>query len=190
MFIQTEETPNPNTLKFMPGRQVFIEDYRGYPASYSLNDNVSCCPIAKVLLEIDHVSSVFLGEDFISVTKEDDSDWYVLKPHILGTIMEFSLNDVPFILTNSNEQKKEECTKDIDDVSKKIIEILETRVRPAVAQDGGDIVFDSFQNGVVYLQMKGACAGCPSSAETLKSGIENMLKFYVPEVEEVQQVVV
>lgn len=187
MFIQTEETPNPNTLKFLPGRPVFLEDFKGYPTSYLKNDDLSVSPLAESLLLIPHIDSIFLGHDFISITKDDTADWYVLKPHLLGTIMEHFINEIPTIKTSqySIESKNFE---NLDDVSKKIMEIIDSRVRPAVAQDGGDIVFHSFKEGVVYLEMKGACSGCPSSTQTLKSGIESMLKFYVPEVQDVQQI--
>ena len=128
----------------------------------------------------------FFGEDFIALTKNEKSDWYMLKPHVLGTIMENFVNDLPVITVSG--AKKCDVAENLDPISEKIVELLETRIRPAVAQDGGDIVFDSFIDGVVYVKMRGACSGCPSSAITLKTGIENMLKFYVPEVREVQQV--
>lgn len=186
MFIQTEQTPNPNTLKFIPGRDVFIKDYEGFPASYSKDDDVTICPLAESLLKIEGIVSVYLGKDFLSVNKQDNADWYVLKPHILGTIMEHYINNIPLIKTNMTPQATNPV--ELDEISQKIVTIINERVRPAVAQDGGDIVFHSFTNGVVYLEMKGACSGCPSSTQTLKSGIENMLKFYVPEVEDVQQI--
>lgn len=183
MFIQTEETPNPNSLKFIPGKPVFTEEYNGYPASYSHDDNLEISPLAKKLLSIENVLNVFFGSTFITITKNHGCDWYLVKPHILGTIMEHFINDFPLILKEDSIQQ----TATLDELSQKIVEILETRVRPAVAQDGGDIIFESFEDGIVYLQMKGACAGCPSSSETLKGGIENMLKFYIPEVKEVRQ---
>lgn len=187
MFIQTEETPNPNTIKFMPGHQVFLEDYKGYPTSYLKHDDLTASPLAQSLLLIPDIEAVFLGHDFISITKCETADWYLLKPHLLGTIMEHFINEIPTIKT-SHPHKTDESFNNIDDVSKKIMEIIDMRVRPAVAQDGGDIVFHSFKEGVVYLEMKGACSGCPSSTQTLKSGIESMLKFYVPEVQDVQQI--
>jgi Fe-S cluster biogenesis protein NfuA len=187
MFIQTEETPNPNTIKFMPGRSVFLEDFKGYPTSFSKTDDLSVSPLAESLLLIPHIEAVFLGHDFISITKDEAADWYLLKPHLLGTIMEHFINEIPTIKTGQH-QVKDQNFDDLDDVSKKIMDIIDTRVRPAVAQDGGDILFHSFKEGVVYLEMKGACSGCPSSTQTLKAGIESMLKFYVPEVQDVQQI--
>lgn len=186
MFIQTIETPNPNTLKFVPGRPVFTEHMKGHPETFTKDADLSISPFSKKLLLIEGVEKVFFGEDFIALTKNEKFDWYMLKPHILGTIMENFVNDLPVI--NVREAKKNDEEKNLDPVSEKIIELLETRIRPAVAQDGGDIVFDSFIDGIVYVKMKGACSGCPSSAITLKTGIENMLKFYVPAVQEVQQV--
>ncbi|MBP9752956.1 MAG: NifU family protein [Proteobacteria bacterium] len=186
MFIQTEETPNPNTLKFIPGRPVFKQEYDGYPSSFNQGDDASCSLLVFNLLAIENIESVFLGSDFITIGKTENADWYVLKPFILGVIMQHFINDLPVIMTDSIA-KKEDVAEPLDDISKKIIDILNDRVRPAVAQDGGDIVFDSFINGVVSLKMRGACAGCPSSTATLKSGIETMLRFYVPEVTEVVQ---
>jgi Fe-S cluster biogenesis protein NfuA len=187
MFIQTEETPNPNTIKFMPGRSVFLEDYKGYSNSYLKNDDLTVSPLAQSLLLIPHIEAVFFGHDFISITKDEGADWYLLKPHLLGTIMEHFINEIPTI-KRGHQHTAAENFDNLDDLSKKIMEIIDTRVRPSVAQDGGDIVFHSFKEGVVYLEMKGACSGCPSSTQTLKSGIENMLKFYVPEVQDVQQI--
>ena len=187
MFIQTEETPNPNTLKFIPGCDVYVDEYNGFPNTYLKNDNLDSSPLAKTLLLQDCVEGVFLGKDFISISKDESSDWAVLKPHILGAIMEHFVNNKPVILVDGSKQEDVNI-EDLDEVSKKIVEIINERVRPAVAQDGGDILFRSFEDGIVYLEMKGACSGCPSSTQTLKSGIENMLKFYVPEVKDVQQV--
>jgi Fe-S cluster biogenesis protein NfuA len=186
MFIQTEETPNPNTLKFIPGYPVFTKDYDGYPSSFSKEDDTTCCPLANKMFAIDGITSIFLGSDFITVAKQEDSDWYVLKPHILGQIMQQFVNNLPVIITD-NAHSPSKVNLELDELSQKIVDILDNRVRPAVAQDGGDIVFDSFKDGIVYLQMKGACSGCPSSSATLKSGIETMLKFYIPEVKEVVQ---
>lgn len=186
MFIQTEETPNPNTLKFIPGVDVFKPEYSGYPSSFTLEDDLTCSPFVKSMLAVEGVRSIFLGQDFISVGKHQEAEWYVLKPHILGVILQHFVNNLPVIVVKEMQQELKNL--DLDDVSQKIVDILNTRVRPAVAQDGGDIVFHSFEDGIVYLQMKGACSGCPSSSATLKNGIENMLKFYVPQVREVQQI--
>jgi Fe-S cluster biogenesis protein NfuA len=180
VFIQTEETPNPETLKFIPGRVVMIEG----TASYGKGDACTNSIFAQRLLEIEGVEGVFLGADFISITKNADKDWYLLKPLILGIIMEHFVAGLPVISENSSA--KVSHYDDNDPLIKQIIELLDTRVRPAVAQDGGDITFHSFENGIVYLTLQGACSGCPSSTATLKSGIENMLKYYIPEIMEVR----
>ena len=186
MFIQTEQTPNPQTLKFLPGRVVMKEG----TAFYKNIDEVSDSPIAKRLFNVDGVSGVFFGSDFITITKSDKLDWQVMKPILLGAIMDhFNSDEDTIILKKINqESKNKEDNKNDSDVVKQIKELLDTRVRPAVAMDGGDIVYDSFEDGIVYLQMQGACSGCPSSTATLKMGIENMLKHYVPEVIEVRPV--
>ena len=182
MFIQTEQTPNPATLKFLPGEPVLEEGTADFPSV----EAASRSPLAERLFSIEGVASVFLGNDFISVTKAEDREWQVLKPSILGAIMEHYATGQPTIL--ADEGTTTEGEGEDDDVVRQIKELIETRVRPAVAQDGGDIIFHGFEAGVVYLQMQGACSGCPSSTMTLKSGIENMLKHYVPEVEEVRPV--
>ncbi len=182
MFIQTEQTPNPATLKFLPGEPVLEEGTADFPSV----EVASRSPLAGRLFSIEGVASVFLGNDFISVTKAEDREWQVLKPSILGAIMEHYATGQPMIL--ADEGTTTEGEGEDDDVVRQIKELIETRVRPAVAQDGGDIIFHGFEAGVVYLRMQGACSGCPSSTMTLKSGIENMLKHYVPEVEEVRPV--
>ncbi|MDP2193319.1 MAG: NifU family protein [Alphaproteobacteria bacterium] len=190
MFIQTLETPNPNTLKFVPNRPVYTEAMQGASQTYTVDDDLSLSPFAKKVLHIEGVEKIFFGNDFIAVTKQDDADWFMLKPHLLGTMMEHFVNDLPVIdiskISGQHQQVPSENT--LDELSQKIMGLIDTRIRPAVAQDGGDIVFDSFIDGIVYVKMKGACSGCPSSTLTLKRGIENMLKFYVPEVQEVQHV--
>lgn len=183
MFIQTQETPNPESLKFIPGRTV-IGDHE--PLSFDANDQCENSPFAKRLLSANGVEGVFFGSDFITITKNHEKDWFVVKPHVLGIIMEHFVNDLPVII--SHDKDLNTTIESSDPVFKQIQEIIDTRVRPAVASDGGDIVLHSFVDGIVYLKMKGACSGCPSSTVTLKSGIENMLKFYVPEVIEVQQI--
>jgi Fe-S cluster biogenesis protein NfuA len=181
MFIQTEETPNPATLKFLPGRVVME---RG-TADFDAAEAAARSPLAESLFRIDGVARVFLGSDFVTVTKSDARDWPVLKPQILGLIMEHFSTNRPVILAEAGGA---EAAGDDDEVVTQIKELLDTRVRPAVAQDGGDIVFHSFEDGVVYLHMQGSCSGCPSSTATLKMGIENMLRHYVPEVLEVRPV--
>ena len=190
MFIQTEPTPNPATLKFLPGRVIMEE---GTVFFQSKSDCINS-PFAKRLFAVEGVVSVFFGTDFITITKDENLDWQVLKPMILGAIMDhYNSNEEVIIKNISKEHKKENISlsenKDEDvDIVKQIKELLDTRVRPAVAMDGGDIVFKNFKEGVVYLHMQGACSGCPSSTATLKAGIENMLKHYVPEVKEVRPV--
>jgi Fe-S cluster biogenesis protein NfuA len=180
LFIQTEDTPNPNSLKFNPGRSVLTG---GEVLAFHKQDDLVSSPFAKRALAIAGVEAVMLAADFITVTKGPDVEWYVLKPALIGLMMEHFVNNVPFVV----DAKAQEEHTETNPIIREIREILDTRVRPAVAQDGGDIVFDSFDNGVVYLRMYGACSGCPSSTATLKSGIENMLKYYIPEVTEVRQ---
>ncbi len=194
MFIQTESTPNPNTLKFVPGRDVLGKGARDF-ADRDAAEKAS--PLASAIFEIDGVTRVFLGDEFVSVTKTDDSDWAHLKPFVLGAIMEHFVANRPvlFDATASADEAIEEDDRvyegDAAEIVEQIKELIDTRVRPAVAQDGGDIVFHSWdhEEGVVKLHMRGACAGCPSSTMTLKQGIQNMLRHYVPEVRAVEQVV-
>jgi len=180
LFIQTEQTPNPSTLKFLPGRVVMEKGTMDFAGS----DVAQTSPLAKRLFAVEGVERVFFGADFVTVTKAADRDWQVLKPSILGGIMEHYTSGEPLIVGDG--QAPEGAAADDDEVVAQIKELLETRVRPAVAQDGGDIVFQDFRDGVVYLHMQGSCSGCPSSTATLKMGIENLLKHYVPEVVEVQ----
>ena len=180
MFIQTEDTPNPDTLKFMPGDIVL----KGGSIDFSNVKSSTNSPLAKRLFEIDGVTRVFLSSDFISVTKESVLEWNTLKPSILTGIMEHYSSGLPAV--NIEEDVIENNSDEDTETIKQIKDLLETRVRPAVAMDGGDISFCSFEDGVVTLQMKGACAGCPSSTATLKMGIENMLRHYIPEVTEVK----
>ncbi len=182
MFIQTETTPNPATLKFIPGRAVMTEGTAQF-ASADAAEGKS--PLAQRLFGVDGVTGVFLGGDFISVTKEGAQDWFQLKPSILAAIMEHYTSGRPVMLTQAAPSSGEAAEGDSETVAA-IKELIETRVRPAVAQDGGDIIFEHFEDGVVYLQMHGACSGCPSSTATLKAGIENMLRHYIPEVVEVR----
>ncbi len=184
MFIQTEETPNPATLKFLPGQTVLGTG----TANFSVGDNTESSPLAKKLFGVDGVVGVFLGSDFITITKKEDFLWEHIKPALLGTIMDF-LHSGEEILNEESGGSSDDIHEGPDsETVKKIIDLLDTRVRPAVAQDGGDITFQSFEEGVVYLHMQGACAGCPSSTMTLKMGIENLLKHYIPEVNEVRPV--
>ena len=164
MFIQTEETPNPATLKFLPGQTVLGTG----TANFSDEDNLESSPLAKRLFKVEGVVGVFLGSDFITITKKEDFLWEHIKPALLGTIMDF-LQSGEEILSNDSRDSSHEIHEGPDsEIIKKITDLLDTRVRPAVAQDGGDITFQSFQEGVVYLHMQGACAGCPSSTMTLR----------------------
>ena len=183
MFIETEQTPNPATLKFLPGRSVMT---RG-TADFATADSASASPLAERLFQVEGVSGVFLGSDFITVTKAEAKSWPVLKPAILGIIMEHFAGNRPVMREGAAEPAAAPA-EDEDEITAQIRELIDTRVRPAVAQDGGDIIFQGFKEGVVYLHMQGSCSGCPSSTATLKMGIENMLKHYVPEVVEVRQV--
>jgi Fe-S cluster biogenesis protein NfuA len=182
MFIQTEATPNPATLKFLPGRPVLPGATADFPDAVSAAPS----PLAQRLFAVDGVTGVFLGEDFVTVTK-DDQDWAHLKPALLGAIMEHFASGAPVMEGDTGSGHAEHDGPDAEIVVQ-IKELLDTRVRPAVAQDGGDITFHGFERGVVYLHMKGACAGCPSSTMTLKMGIENLLRHYIPEVTEVRPV--
>jgi Fe-S cluster biogenesis protein NfuA len=186
MFIQTEATPNPATMKFLPGRPVMENG----TADFTDPDEAeSRSPLAAKLFGVDGVSAVFFGNDFITVTKDEVKEWHILKPSILGAIMEHFTAGAP-VMNVATEAAQAAGAADVndDEVVVQIKELIETRVRPAVAMDGGDIVFESFDDGIVYLQMQGACSGCPSSTATLKMGIENMLKHYIPEVIEVRAV--
>jgi Fe-S cluster biogenesis protein NfuA len=188
MFIQTESTPNPATLKFLPGREVMAE---GAVADFPDRGAATRSPLAAALFEVDGVSRVFFGSDFISVTKSD-GDWRHLKPSILGAIMEHFTRELPLFESGANEldEADENYSEEDAEIVGQIKELLDTRVRPAVAQDGGDIIFRGFdgKTGIVSLYMRGSCAGCPSSVLTLKHGIENMLRHYIPEVSAVEAV--
>lgn len=183
MFIQTEATPNPSTLKFLPGRPVMGE------GTLEIKDRQAALrsPLAQALFSVDHVSGVFFGPDFVSVTK-NEGEWQHMKPAVLGAIMEYFLSGAP-LLTGGTEVEVDEEFFDPSDAEavETIKEMLDSRIRPSVAGDGGDIIFRGFRDGTVFLSMKGACSGCPSSTATLKNGIENLLRHYVPEVQSVEQ---
>jgi Fe-S cluster biogenesis protein NfuA len=182
MFIQTESTPNPATLKFLPGCQVLEKN----SANFADPEEARRSPLAERLFQTEGVENIFLGTDFITVTKADDKDWDVLKPLILGAIMEHFTAGKPVMAQTAEDSDDDSGSGSA--VEAQIKELLDTRVRPAVAQDGGDIVFREYKDGIVYLEMYGACSGCPSSTITLKNGIENMLKHYIPEITEVRAV--
>jgi Fe-S cluster biogenesis protein NfuA len=182
MFIQTESTPNPATLKFLPGRMVLPDGSADFPDS----DAAHASPLARRLFDLDGVEAVFFGSDFITVTK-GEVDWPHLKPAVLGAIMEHFASGAPVMEGAAQGGHAAHDGPDSEIVAQ-IKELLDTRVRPAVAQDGGDITFHGFERGVVYLNMRGACSGCPSSTMTLKMGIENLLRHYIPEIVEVRPV--
>ncbi len=184
MFIQTENTPNPATLKFLPGQEVWSKS----PLDFASVDEAERSPLAIRLFGLEGVARVFLGSDFVSVSKDDNTDWLMLKPMVLAALMEHLATGQPIMLGGDVEAA--ESDGEADEISIQIKELIDERVRPAVAMDGGDIVFESFDaaDGVVYLKMRGACAGCPSGTSTLKVGVENMLKHFVPEVTEVKAV--
>jgi Fe-S cluster biogenesis protein NfuA len=184
MFIQTEETPNPATLKFLPGRDVLPGDTRDFRNA----DEAGVSPLASRIFAIDGVSGVFLGQDFVTVTREA-AEWPHIKPAVLGAIMEHYLSGAPVLDVGSTETADDSNYDEADAETVAVIkELIETRVRPAVANDGGDITFQGFRQGVVFLHMRGSCAGCPSSTATLKQGIENLLRHFVPDVVEVRPV--
>jgi Fe-S cluster biogenesis protein NfuA len=186
MFIQTEHTPNPATLKFIPGKSVLGDG----TVDYRSKAEAAGSPLAARLFDIDGVTGVFLGSDFISVTK-GEAEWPHIKPAILGAIMEHYMSGAPAVAGGEaahGDQHEEHYDPKDEDTVKTIKELLDTRVRPAVANDGGDITFHGFRDGVVFLHMRGACAGCPSSTATLRHGIENLLKHFCPDVQEVRPV--
>lgn len=183
MFIQTEQTPNPATLKFLPGQTVLEQG----TASFASEEEATRSPLAERLFQVEGVAGVFFGHDFISVSKEAEKEWYLLKPAVLGVIMEHFVAKRPLMVDQGSEAEADDGGEE-SEIVVQIKELLDTRVRPAVAQDGGDIMFRGFERGVVYLHMQGACSGCPSSTMTLKMGIENMLRHYIPEVTEVRAI--
>jgi Fe-S cluster biogenesis protein NfuA len=190
MFIQTEATPNPATIKFLPGREVLGEGTMDFVSA----EAASASPLARALFEVDGVAGVMLGGDFLTVTKTAETPWEHVKPALLAAIMDHYLSGAPMLADGAGGPETGEAEVDYDDATQGIVaeikEIIATRVRPAVAGDGGDIVFHRFdpETGVVFLTMRGACSGCPSSTLTLKAGIENLLRHYVPEVVAVEAV--
>ena len=189
MFIQTQSTPNPATLKFLPGRDVSPST----PYEFISEDEAAASPLATALFAVNGVRNVFLGADFVAITKTDEADWAVLKPQALAAIMDHFVSGAP-IMADANAQPASDDDEDVvyegetAEIVAEIKELIATRVRPAVANDGGDIVFRRFdvETGIVHLSMRGACSGCPSSTATLKNGVENLLRHYVPEVTAVE----
>jgi Fe-S cluster biogenesis protein NfuA len=186
MFIQTESTPNPNTLKFLPGREISPAG----PHEFENADDAEASPLAADLFLVQGVTGVFLGEDFIAITKDGSVEWDHVTPFLLGAIMDGLQSGRPILGDAQTESGHAAYAGDDAEIVKEIIELIDTRVRPAVAQDGGDILFHSFiaESGTVRLKMRGACSGCPSSTMTLKAGIENLLKHYIPEIQVVEAV--
>jgi len=185
MFIQTEITPNPAVLKFLPGRQVLKDGTREFPDA----EAGQASPLARALFDIEGVSRVFYGTDFVTVTKAPEQDWSYLKAPILAAIMDHFTGDEPLLAGEEADAAEPVYEGETAQIVAEIKDLLDSRIRPAVAQDGGDILFSRFEpeTGVVWLNMRGACAGCPSSTATLKAGVENMLRHYVPEVTRVEQ---
>ncbi|XP_071441308.1 NFU1 iron-sulfur cluster scaffold homolog, mitochondrial-like [Hetaerina americana] len=184
MFIQTQDTPNPNSLKFIPGVKV-LEN--GQTMDFPSVRDAANSPLAKVLFRIDGVKSVFFGPDFITVSKNEDDEWKLLKPEIFATIMDFFASGLP-VLKEVAPSSDTVISEDDSEIVQMIKELLDTRIRPTVQEDGGDIYFVGFEDGIVKLKMQGSCTSCPSSTVTLKNGVQNMLQFYVPEVIAVEQV--
>ncbi len=189
MYIEIESTPNPATLKFLPGKPLLsVGETIDIPTIEAAEQK---SPLAVSLFRIAHVQAVFIGYDFISVSKSDTADWDTLKPQLLGMLME-RLMDGTLLRNPDNQEQNQETIEEYDAADEEIVvqikELLDERVRPAVAADGGDIIFHGFDKGIVYLAMQGACAGCPSSTATLKMGIENMLRHYIPDVREVRPI--
>ncbi|XP_062854730.1 NFU1 iron-sulfur cluster scaffold homolog, mitochondrial [Trichomycterus rosablanca] len=185
MFIQTQDTPNPNSLKFLPGRMVLESGTMDFVAPR----DAYCSPLARQLFRIDGVKSVFLGPDFITITKTDSLvEWKVIKPDVFATIMDFFTSGLPVVNEDASPRADTAPSDDDDEVVAIIKELLDTRIRPTVQEDGGDVLYKGFEDGIVKLKLQGSCTSCPSSIVTLKTGIQNMLQFYVPEVEGVEQV--
>jgi Fe-S cluster biogenesis protein NfuA len=183
MFIQTEDTPNPQSMKFRPGRSVLPEGHRAIEVT-AADKKIS--PLAEALFEIDGVAGVFLGTDFLTVTKKDEAKWMVLRPQLLAAVMDHFMASAPVLAPDEFLPVENEDA--MDEISLQIKEIIETQIRPSLVKDGGDVSFQGFNDGIALLRLKGACAGCPSATITLKQGIERVLKHYVPELKEVRSV--
>jgi len=184
MFIQTQDTPNPNSMKFLPGIEVLGSSTMDFP---SVSEAFSS-PLAKLLFRVEGVKSVFLGPDFITITKVDETNWNTIKPEVFAIIMDFFSSGLPVVNESRKSEDVSSHSEEDEDTVLLIKELLDTRIRPTVQEDGGDIIFKSFKDGIVHLKMQGSCTTCPSSMVTLKSGVQNMLQFYIPEVISVEQV--
>ncbi|XP_037936667.1 NFU1 iron-sulfur cluster scaffold homolog, mitochondrial-like [Teleopsis dalmanni] len=184
MFIQTQDTPNPDSLKFLPGNDVLG---KGNTYDFPNATEAYCSPLAKLLFRIEGVRAVFFGADFITISKLEDSEWAVIKPEVFAVVMDFFATGLP-ILNEAKPNSDTQIEEDDDDTVMMIKELLDSRIRPTVQEDGGDIIYMGYENGIVKLKMQGSCSSCPSSIVTLKNGVQNMLQFYIPEVEAVEQV--
>ncbi|XP_037046649.1 NFU1 iron-sulfur cluster scaffold homolog, mitochondrial-like [Bradysia coprophila] len=184
MFIQTQDTPNPDSLKFLPGIEVLGQ---GSTLDFPTGSSAYCSPLAKLIFRIEGVRSVFFGPDFITVSKLEDAEWSLLKPEIFAVIMDFFASGLP-IVTDAQPKNDTQINDDDSETVMMIKELLDTRIRPTVQEDGGDIIFMAYEDGIVKLKMQGSCSSCPSSIVTLKNGVQNMLQFYIPEVVSVEQV--
>lgn len=184
MFIQTQETPNPDSLKFLPGIDVLGQ---GSTMDFPTATSGHCSPLAKILFRIDGVRSVFFGADFITISKHPEAEWSVLKPELFAVVMDFFASGLPVVI-DAKPNSDTQINEDDDETVMMIKELLDTRIRPTVQEDGGDIIFMGYNDGVVELKMQGSCSSCPSSIITLKNGVQNMLQFYIPEVVRVEQV--
>ncbi|XP_036676055.1 NFU1 iron-sulfur cluster scaffold homolog, mitochondrial [Drosophila suzukii] len=184
MFIQTQDTPNPDSLKFLPGVDVLG---KGNTYDFPNGTTAHSSPLAKLLFRVEGVRGVFFGADFVTISKQEGAEWSLIKPEVFAVIMDFFASGLP-VLQNAEPNADTEILEDDDETVMMIKELLDTRIRPTVQEDGGDIVFMGYEGGVVKLKMQGSCSSCPSSIVTLKNGVQNMLQFYIPEVESVEQV--
>lgn len=184
MFIQVQDTPNPDSLKFLPGIDVLG---KGNTRDFPTQAQAMSSPLAKIIFRIEGVRSVFFGGDFITVSKHEDAEWRIMKPEIFATIMDFFASGLP-VVHEHNPNADTEIHEDDDETVAMIKELLDSRIRPTVQEDGGDIIFKGFEDGIVKLKLQGSCSSCPSSIVTLKNGVQNMLQFYIPEVVSVEQV--
>ncbi|XP_065078198.1 NFU1 iron-sulfur cluster scaffold homolog, mitochondrial-like [Ochlerotatus camptorhynchus] len=184
MFIQTQDTPNPDSLKFLPGVAVLE---KGQTMDFPTQASSMCSPLAKLLFRIEGVRSVFFGADFVTISKQEEAEWRIIKPEVFAVVMDFFASGLP-VVTDAKPMGDTQVNEDDDEAVQMIKELLDSKIRPTVQEDGGDIIFMAFEDGVVKLKMQGSCSSCPSSIVTLKNGVQNMLQFYIPEVVSVEQV--
>ncbi|XP_053660839.1 NFU1 iron-sulfur cluster scaffold homolog, mitochondrial-like [Anopheles marshallii] len=184
MFIQTQDTPNPDSLKFLPGVSVLE---KGQTMDFPAVSSARCSPLAKLLFRVEGVQSVFFGSEFVTITKQEDAEWRTIKPEVFAVIMDFFASGLP-VVTDATPNLDTQCNENDDETVRMIKELLDSRIRPTVQEDGGDIIFVGFEDGTVKLKLQGSCSSCSSSIVTLKNGVQNMLQFYIPEVVAVEQV--